>query len=225
MDWTNERAVVTGGSTGIGRALVEALGARGAKVAWCSRRGGAGGIACDVSDERQVARFSDAARTALGGDPTLLVNNAGIARWGAVAEMPVADWDAVMNTNVRGMFLVTRAFLPAMLKAGRGDIVNMASLSGRNAVARGAAYAASKHAVLGFSKSLMLEVRQQGVRVLAVCPGSVDTPIFDDEQVPFELHRDRMMQPADIAQVILDALELPARAMVSELDIRPSRPA
>jgi 3-oxoacyl-[acyl-carrier protein] reductase len=225
MDWATERAVVTGGSTGIGRALVETLGARGARVAWCSRKGGAGGIACDVSDEGQVARFADAAHGTLGGTPTIVVNNAGIARWGAVAEMSVADWDAVLNTNVRGMFLVTRAFLPAMLKAGRGDIVNIASLSGKNAVARGAAYAASKHAVLGFSKSLMLEVRQQGVRVLAVCPGSVDTPIFDDEQAPFELHRDRMMQPADIAQVILDTLALPARAMVSELDIRPSRPA
>jgi 3-oxoacyl-[acyl-carrier protein] reductase len=225
MDWTKERAVVTGGSTGIGRALVEALAARGAQVTWCSRRGGTGGIACDVSDEAQVTRFAAAARAALGGDPTVVVNNAGIARWGAVAEMAVADWDAVLNTNVRGMFLVTRAFLPAMLKAGRGDIVNVASLSGKNAVAGGAAYAASKHAVLGFSKSLMLEVRQQGVRVLAVCPGSVDTPIFDDEQAPFALHRDRMMQPADIAQVILDTLALPARAMVSELDIRPSRPA
>lgn len=225
MDWHNTRAVVTGGSTGIGRALVEALAARGARVTWCSRGGGAGGMACDISDEGQVARFADAARAALGGDPTIVVNNAGIARWGAVAEMSVADWDAVMDTNVRGMFLVTRAFLPGMLRAGRGDIVNVASLSGKNAVARGAAYAASKHAVLGFSKSLMLEVRQQGVRVLAVCPGSVDTPIFDDAQAPFELHRERMMQPADIAQVILDTLALPARAMVSELDIRPSRPA
>ena len=224
MDWTQERAVVTGGSTGIGRALVEALGARGATVAWCSRRGGEGGITCDVSDATQVMRFAEAARAALGGAPTLVVNNAGIARWGAVAEMTVADWDAVMNTNVRGMFLVTRAFLPGMLAAGRGNIVNIASLSGKNAVARGAAYAASKHAVLGFSKSLMLEVRQQGVRVLAVCPGSVDTPIFDDEQTPFELNRDRMMQPADIAQIILNALALPPRAMVSELDIRPSRP-
>jgi len=224
MDWTKEKAIVTGGSTGIGRALVEALAARGARVAWCSRKGGDGGITCDVADETQVARFADAARAALGGAPTLVVNNAGIARWGAVAEMAVADWDAVLNTNVRGMFLVTRAFLPGMLAAGYGAVVNVASLAGKNAIARGAAYAASKHAVLGFSKSLMLEVRQHGVRVLAICPGSVDTPIFDDEQTPFDVQRDRIMQPADIAQIILDALALPPRAMVSELDIRPSRP-
>ncbi len=90
--------------------------------------------------------------------------------------------------------------------------------------ARGAAYAASKHAVMGFSKSLMLEVRQQGVRVLAVCPGSVDTPIFDYEQTPVEVKRERIMQPSDVAQIVLDTVALPARAMVSELDIRPSRP-
>ena len=224
MRWADERAVVTGGSTGIGRAIVEELRARGATVAWCSRRGGEGGIACDVREEDQVARFADQARAALGGPPTLLVNNAGVVKWGTVATMSVADWDAVLTTNLRGMFLVTRAFLPAMLEAGRGTIVNMASLAGRNPIKGGSAYAASKHAVLGFSKSLMLEARQQGVRVIAVCPGSVDTPIFDDAQAPFDTHRDRMMQPADIAQIILDTVALPDRAMVSELDIRPTQP-
>jgi NAD(P)-dependent dehydrogenase (short-subunit alcohol dehydrogenase family) len=224
MDWGNTRAVVTGGSTGIGKAVLAALTERGAKVTWCSRKGGAGGLACDVREEADVARFADAARAALGGAPTLLVNNAGIAKWGAVAELSVEDWDAVLDTNVRGMFLVTRAFLPAMLAAGHGTIVNISSLSGRNPVKNGAAYAASKHAVLGFSKSLMLEVRQQGVRVVAVCPGSVDTPIFDDAQAPFDTHRERMMRPEDIAQIILDTVALPERAMVSELDIRPTRP-
>ena len=224
MDWQRERAVVTGGSSGIGQALVAALASRGAKVAWCSRRGGGSGLACDVRHEAQVARFAEQARAALGGHPTLLVNNAGIVKWGPVAEQRVEDWDAVFETNVRGMFLVTRAFLPAMLAAGRGAVVNMASLAGRNPIKHGAAYAASKHAVLGFSRSLMLETRYAGIRVLAVCPGSVDTAVFDDEQAPFEHHRERMLQPADVAQVILDTLALPERAMVSELDIRPSKP-
>ncbi len=188
MDWTTHRAVVTGGSEGIGKALVAALTARGAKVSHCSRRGGGGGggggIACDVRDEAQVAAFAARVLAELG-PPTILVNNAGIARWGAVAEMSVDDWNAVMGTNVTGMFLVTRAFLPAMLKAGSGTIVNVSSLAGRNGVTNGAAYSASKHAVLGFSKSLMLEVRRQGVRVVAVCPGSVDTAIFDRSQPRF----------------------------------------
>ena len=123
------------------------------------------------------------------GTPTLLVNNAGVARWGAVAEMPLEDWDAVIGTNVTGMFLVTRAFLPAMLHAGTGTIVNLASLAGRNGISGGAAYSASKHAVLGFSRSLMLEVRRQGLRVVAVCPGSVDTAIFDKDEAPFVVNR------------------------------------
>ncbi|HUK63574.1 MAG TPA: SDR family oxidoreductase, partial [Dongiaceae bacterium] len=142
MNWKEQRAVVTGGSTGIGKAVVAALTERGAKVAWCSRKGGAGGIACDVREETDVTSFAEAARAALGGAPTLLVNNAGIARWGAVAELSVEDWDAVLDTNVRGMFLVTRAFLPAMLAARHGTIVNISSLSGRNPVKNGAAYAA-----------------------------------------------------------------------------------
>jgi len=223
MKWTDERAVVTGGSEGIGRALVEAFAERGAKVMHCSRSGRRGGIACDVTDESQVAAFAARVRADLGA-PTILVNNAGIARWGTVAEMAPADWRAVLDTNLTGMFLVTRAFLPDMLAAQRGTIVNVSSLSGRNGVAGGSAYSTSKHGVLGFSKSLMLEVRRQGVRVIAICPGSVDTAIFDKAEAPFAVNRPGMMAPADIAQAVLDAIALPARTMVSEIDIRPTNP-
>jgi 3-oxoacyl-[acyl-carrier protein] reductase len=138
--------------------------------------------------------------------------------------MTVADWDAVMETNLRGMFLVTRAFLPAMLDQRRGVIVNVASLAGRNPVASGAAYSASKHGVLGFSKSLMLEIRKHGLRVLAVCPGSVDTPFFEKSGGGHDPDRSRILAASDVAQVICDTVALPERAMVSELDIRPTNP-
>jgi len=223
MLWSAERAVVTGSSTGIGKALVDALKERGAAVAHCSRSGKGGGIVCDVSDQAEVVNFAQRVLHELG-TPTLLVNNAGVAKWGYVHEQTLADWNANLAVNLTGMFLVTRAFLPAMLAAGRGLIVNVSSLSGRNGVAGGAAYSASKHGVLGFSKSLMLEVRKKGLRVLAICPGSVDTPIFEKEQPPFPINPATMMQPADIAQAILDAAALPDRAMVSELDIRPTNP-
>lgn len=236
MDWSSTVAVVTGGTTGIGFAVAEALAARGARVAFCGRseqsvagaaarlssHGTAIGVPCDVREERSVAAFAATVRQRLGA-PALLVNNAGIAKWGAVAQMSAADFDDVMSTNVRGMFLMTRALLPAMLAAGQGDIVNVASLAGRNGIAEGSAYSASKHAVLGFSKSLMLEVRKQGVRVIAVCPGSVDTPLFD-AAAPFATNRSRMMQPSDVAAAIVAALELDRRTMVSELDIRPANP-
>lgn len=223
MLWSAERAVVTGSSTGIGQALVEALKERGAAVAHCSRSGGGGGIVCDVSDQAQVVEFAQKVFHEIG-TPTLLVNNAGIAKWGLVHEQTLADWNANIAVNLTGMFLVTRAFLPAMLEARRGMIVNVSSLSGRNGVLGGAAYSASKHGVLGFSKSLMLEVRKKGLRVLAICPGSVDTPIFEKETPPFPIKPETMMQPDDIAQAILDAVALPDRAMVSELDIRPTNP-
>jgi 3-oxoacyl-[acyl-carrier protein] reductase len=222
MLWSAECAVVTGSSSGIGRALVEALAARGARVAHCSRRGTGGGLVCDVRDEAQVADFAERVRRELG-TPTIVANNAGIGKFAPVAEMSVEMWDAVIETNLRGMFLVTRAFLPAMLAAGRGAIVNIASSAARTGREGGGAYSASKHGVLGFSKSLMLEVRQRNLRVLAVCPGSVDTEFWLAPGIQ-PIPADRMLQPEDVAEIVLDTIALPDRAMVSELDIRPTNP-
>jgi 3-oxoacyl-[acyl-carrier protein] reductase len=238
MDWANQLAVVTGASAGIGRAIAEALVERGASVALCARNGPkierfaqelrkrgatALGAACDVADERQVRSFAQQVAAELG-TPTILVNNAGVGRFAPVAEMSVAQWDETLGTNLRGMFLVTRAFLPAMLAAGRGAVVNMASLAGRNGFAGGAAYCASKHGVLGFSKALMMDVRQRGIRVIAVCPGSVNTPFFDNPETPFSPNRDKILRAEDVAQAVLAALELPENATLSELDIRPTNP-
>lgn len=237
MDWSREIAVVTGGTRGIGWALAMGLARRGSAVALCARdsrtaersavelrSSGARalGAGCDVRDEGRVAAFAERVRKELG-TPTLLVNNAGVGRFAALAEMSLAVWDEVIDTNLRGMFLVTRAFLPGMIEAGRGAVVNVSSLAGRNGIANGTAYSASKHGVLGFSKSLMLEVRQQGIRVIAVCPGSVNTAFFDGD-TPFDPNRSRILLPEDVAKATLDALELPERALVSELDIRPANP-
>ena len=128
-----------------------------------------------------------------------------------------------MATNLRSLFLVTREVLPGMRSRKRGFIVNVASLAGKNAFAGGTAYVASKHAVLGFSRTLMLEVRKDGVRVLAICPGSVDTPLMRDQAV-LTPNIDSILKPEDVAQAILDALRMPSRALVSEIDIRPANP-
>jgi 3-oxoacyl-[acyl-carrier protein] reductase len=237
MDWHREIAVVTGGTRGIGRALALGLARRGAAVAVCARDAQAAeraaselhaagpkavGAGCDVRDEASVAAFTEHVRATLG-IPTILINNAGVGKFAPLAEMSLSVWDEVMDTNLRGTFLVTRAFLPAMIEAGRGAVVNIASLAGRNGIANGTAYSASKHGVIGFSKSLMLEVRRQGIRVLAVCPGSVDTAFFDGD-TPFDPNRGRILLPEDVAKATLDVLELPERALVSELDIRPANP-
>ena len=229
--------VVTGGTEGIGRAIVEALLARGAKVALCartakhvtstinelSRRGTTlVGTAADVSSETDVRRFRDFVQSELGG-ADVLVNNAGLGHFAPVEKLSIGQFDETMAVNVRGIFLMTQAFLPGMRKQGRGDIVNIASLAGRNGFVGGTAYTASKHAVLGFSKSLMLEVRKDGVRVIAVCPGSVVTPFFRKAgQEPD--NAERLLTADDVAQAVVGALEIPGRAMISELDIRPANP-
>jgi NAD(P)-dependent dehydrogenase (short-subunit alcohol dehydrogenase family) len=236
MNLANAIAVVTGGSEGIGLAIARALGQAGARVAICSRTqakveaalrtlGAAGvdavGSRCDVTDERSVERFATLVRTERG-TPQVVVNNAGIGRWAPVEQMSVADWDAVMATNLRGPFLVSRAFLPAMKAAGSGTIVNVGSLAGRNALEDGAAYAASKHGLLGFAKSLMLEVRKHGLRVVTVCPGSVDTGFGGLDRS--SRRTKRALLADDVAAAIVGTLTLPDRAMISELDIRPSNP-
>jgi 3-oxoacyl-[acyl-carrier protein] reductase len=128
-----------------------------------------------------------------------------------------------MATNVRSLFLMTRAVLPAMRARGRGDIVNVASLSARNGFAGGTAYAASKHAALGFGRSLMLELRKEGIRVVTICPGSVDTGMLQDQPM-LKADPQRILQPEDVADAILHALHLPDRALVSEVDLRPTNP-
>src|SRR5438309_3499289 len=140
-----------------------------------------------------------------------------------LVELSLEDWDATMGVNVRSLYLVTRAFLKSMLDAGTGTIVNIASLAGKNGVEGGTAYCASKHAVLGFSKSLMLEVRKRGLRVVAICPGSVSTP-FMDKRERVRPAPDRALGAEDVAHAVVATLTVADRAMISEVDIRPTNP-
>ncbi|HEU4954553.1 MAG TPA: SDR family NAD(P)-dependent oxidoreductase, partial [Gemmatimonadales bacterium] len=120
-------------------------------------------------------------------------------------------------------FLMTQAVLPPMRAKGRGDIVNVASLSARNGFVGGAAYTASKHAVLGFARSLMLELRKEGIRVITICPGSVDTGMLRDQPM-LKSDPQRILRPEDVADSVLHTLRLPLRALVSEVDLRPTNP-
>ena len=237
MNLRDAVCVVTGAIEGIGRAIALALGKRGAKLAVCARSAGrvdalvdelrgrgctAIGRPCDVASEAAVAGFAMLVKAEFG-PPDVLVNNAGLAHFVPVEEMTTAQFDETMNVNVRGVFLMTRVFLPEMRRRGSGHIINIASLAGRNPVPGGAAYAASKHAVLGFSKSVFGEVRQDGIRVVAICPGSVVTPFFHKSGADLK-NAERKLQPEDVADAVLATLELPDRALISELDIRPTNP-
>ena len=230
-------ALITGATEGIGRAITFGLGRAGYQVGVCARTPSrlrtlldelaaagitAAGYPADVGMDADVTALITHVTAALG-PIDVLINNAGTAVLKPFAELTLDEWDTTMATNLRSLFLVTRAVLPGMRQRRRGSIINMASLAGRNGFVGGSAYTASKHAVLGFSRSLMLEVRSDNVRVITICPGSVDTPLIHSQSA-FAVTADRILQPQDVADVVLAALALPDRAMVSELDIRPTNP-
>ncbi|HTY06776.1 MAG TPA: SDR family NAD(P)-dependent oxidoreductase [Gemmatimonadales bacterium] len=235
MGLSDKLAVVTGATDGIGKAVAFALGRAGARVAICARTAAnvastvaelkqagidAAGAACDVSDAAAVGRFAEFVRKERG-EPQILVNNAGIGIFAPLAQLSLEDWDRVMGVNVRSLYLVTRSFLDGITRSA-GTIVNIGSLAGRNGLDGGTAYCASKHALLGFSKSLMLEVRKSGARVIAICPGSVSTGFSN--RTARRQNEDRILTPEDVAQTVLDVLTLPQRALISELDLRPTNP-
>jgi 3-oxoacyl-[acyl-carrier protein] reductase len=230
-------ALVTGATEGIGRATAFALGRAGFAVGVCART--ASKVAGLLADLRQ-AGIDAAGRPADVGNPDdvdrmvtevekevgpvdVLVNNAGVLIGKKLEDLTLEDWDVTMATNVRSLFLVIRRVLPGMRERRYGTIVNVASVSGKSGFVGGTAYAASKHAVMGFSRSLMLETRRDGVRVVAICPGSVATAMLQDQPL---LRSDpaRILQPEDVAESILLAVRLPARALVNELEIRPTDP-
>ena len=230
-------ALVTGATEGIGRATALALGRAGYRVGICSRSTEkveatlaelraqgvtAAGAAADVADPDQVRHLVDQVRGALG-EIDVLVNNAGVLIARPIEDLTLEDWDVTMATNLRSLYLTTRLVLPSMRTRRQGTIVNVASLAGRNGFVGGSAYSASKHAVLGFSRSLMLEVRKDNVRVIAICPGSVATGMLRD-QAMLKPDHERILRPEDVAASILHVLTLPTGALVSELDIRPTNP-
>ena len=170
-------AVVTGASRGIGRAIATLLGAAGAKVAGCARHAVDEILACDVGRPTEVERFAAEVLRRFG-PPDLLVNNAGLVARAPLDETSLENWDAVLDSNLKGTFLVTRAFLPAMRVRRGGRIVNIASISGRQGTAGLTAYCAAKHGVVGLTRALAEELRPDGIAVNAICPGSVDTDML-----------------------------------------------
>ncbi len=193
MRLEGKRAVVTGGGRGIGAEVARSLAAEGASVVVCSRTRSevesiagelteaghtAFALTCDVAEPTQVSALAAAARERLGG-VDILVNNAGIAPSAPLRSVTLEEWERVFAVNMTGTFLCTQAFLPAMIAAGWGRVVNIASIAGKVGHPYIAAYAASKHAVLGFTRSVAMEAAAHGVTVNAICPGYVDTSLTD----------------------------------------------
>jgi NAD(P)-dependent dehydrogenase (short-subunit alcohol dehydrogenase family) len=228
-------AIVTGGTKGIGYAIAERLVSSGVSVMICGRdrdeltsavdrlsaSGKAYGKLCDVRVEEQVHGLIESAVKNLGG-VDILVNNAGMGVFGkTVEEMSGDEFRQTLETNLFGVFYCCHYAIPEMKKRGGGYIINISSLAGQNAHPRMAAYNASKFGLNGFSESLMQEVRHDDIKVSYICPGSVNTYFGDDTPSDDKAWQ---LQPPDIAQVVIDLLEIDSRALPSRIEIRPSKP-
>jgi NADP-dependent 3-hydroxy acid dehydrogenase YdfG len=236
MKLQDQTAIITGAGRGIGRAIATTLAEEGALVILvartgeelqevaeqCEQRGGrAHAIVADLTSESDIRRIVGEVREKFGRID-ILVNNAGIGRFGPVRQLALGDFDAMWNLNVRAAFLLTQLTLPLMESKRSGIIVNVASLAGKNAFVNGAGYAATKWALRAFAQCLMLEEREFNIRVVTVCPGSVDTTF--SSRTAAAAKRDWVIQPEDVAATVLMAVTMPARTMVSEIDIRPTNP-
>jgi NADP-dependent 3-hydroxy acid dehydrogenase YdfG len=230
------RVVITGASRGIGRGVAEFLAMDGFDVAALARSkelledlcasveshgGRCVAESCDVCDPDQTARAIDAAADRMGGIDAL-INNAGIVLRKPATEISIDEWRTMVDTNLNGVFYATRAALPRFREQGHGHIINVSSISGKFPLPGGSGYAATKYAVNGFSQSLFQEVRDFGVKVTTVFPGSVDTASHRHD--PGADHSWKVT-PEDIGRACASVLRTPPGTLISELEIRPlSRP-
>jgi 3-oxoacyl-[acyl-carrier protein] reductase len=231
----NKVALVTGGSRGIGRAIAMKLAELGAGVAICGRdtdklraTGDALGAlterafwqAADVTRADDVEKLVSATEAKLG-PIGILVNNAGIGLFGPAHEKSEEEWDRVLSTNLKSVFLVSRAVVASMIRQGGGDIINISSLAGRNTFAGGGLYCASKWGVQGLSGCMAEDLRDHGIRVSVICPGSVATEFSGRGSKD----KEKALQAEDVAHAVEAVARQRPGSFMSEVHIRPLRKA
>jgi len=232
MNIDGKTAIVTGASSGIGTAFSESLIDEGATVYGLARStdkleriqdelGDAFiPVTMDITDHDAIDKwinetFSDRA-------PDILINNAGLGRFGDVDELPLEDWETMIQTNLSGIFYMTRNIVPLMKNnESVCHIINIASIAGKIGNPQLSGYNASKFGVRGFSEALFQELRYDGIKVTCFYPGSIATHFFDDKGM--ETHPN-MMQPGDVAQVLVNILETPDNFLINDITMRPLNP-
>ncbi|NJK35100.1 MAG: SDR family oxidoreductase [Oscillatoriales cyanobacterium SM2_2_1] len=232
-----KRVILTGASSGIGRELARQLAAAGAALALVSRHPRAiaeelqahfptaviGAYPCDLTDLNALPSRWQEMLTDFGG-VDILINNAGTAYIGNLAEMPLSQWQHLFDLNLTSVFLACQAVIPSMRSQHQGTILNIASIAAKQSFPQWGGYCASKFALLAMAQALGAEERAYGIRVMNLCPGSVDTPLWDKlgDAVPASFDRAAMLQPQTVATTALHLLTMPATATIEELILMPN---
>ncbi|PPK95493.1 3-oxoacyl-[acyl-carrier protein] reductase [Nonlabens xylanidelens] len=238
QDLKGKKAIITGGSRGLGKATALAFAQEGVDVAITGRNEEALkatvaeieklGVKAtyavfDVSNYEEVKTSVKTLVDTLGSID-ILVNNAGIAAFGTLNDMPVDQWTQIMQTNVMGMYYVTKEVLPYLIDQNEGEIINVSSTAGLNGNATTSAYSASKFAVIGMSESLMKEVRKNNIRVCTLTPSTIASDMSIDLGIATKDSEDSVLQPEDFAELIIAGLKLPRRAMLKSAALWSTNP-
>ena len=237
MKLKSKKAIITGGGRGLGKATAIAFAKKGIDVAITGRNEKilketvaelkAIGVNAtyeifDVGNYEEVKQGIKNIIATLGS-VDILVNNAGIAAFGSLNEMEVSQWTAIIQTNVMGMYYVTKEVLPYLIAKNEGDIINVSSTAGLNGNANTSAYSASKFAVIGMSQSLMKEVRKNNIRVCTLTPSTIATDMALELGIT-DGNVEKVLQPEDFAELIVSVLKLPRRAMLANASLWSTNP-
>ncbi|WOI23884.1 3-ketoacyl-ACP reductase [Nonlabens ulvanivorans] len=238
QDLTGKKAIITGGSRGLGKATAIAFAKEGIEIAITGRNEEA--LKATVSELEQLGVKATYATFDVGnyeevqvgikslidtlGSIDILVNNAGIAAFGTLNDMPVEQWSQIIQTNVMGMYYVTKEVLPHLIEQNHGEIINVSSTAGLNGNASTSAYSASKFAVIGMSESLMKEVRKNNIRVCTLTPSTIASDMSIDLGIASKDSEDSVLQPEDFAELIVAGLKLPKRAMLKSAALWSTNP-
>ncbi|MNJ43509.1 Sepiapterin reductase [compost metagenome] len=238
MSLNNHVAIITGAGKGIGKAIAMALAKEGTHLGLIARTTSdletlqselkeSYGIkvaiaSADISDQAAAEQAVNTLVAELGG-VDILINNAGIAKFGKLVDMDPKDWERIIQVNLMGTYYMTRAVLPKMIDQNQGNIINIASTAGERGFATGSAYNASKFAVMGLTEAVMQEVRKNNIRVVALTPSTVNTELAVNAGLNIG-DEDRMMQPDDVAELALATLKLPQRVFVKTAGIWTTNP-